>query len=243
MRGKGECLAGGPSRLILIADAGDECIWKDRSGLFAWALASLLLLFLQGGCTLAWHVSSPEIQSRTPTHFPSENVVAYRLTYRTSELLEFMYEKDVTRFRKNIEAAIERAGFRMGDKTVATKVLDVRVRQNPRKGGTPQNFVKGLTLGLIPTWTTHEGTFEFALELCEQNRTLARARYLLSTKEFNWILVLPVSWINTFRWDEVYESLGEAVESLLGQRTMEPTQEELAGINPSLCPIPVGVVS
>jgi len=208
-----------------------------------WALASLLLLFLQGGCTLAWHVSSPEIQSRTPAHIPSDNVVTYRLTYRASELLEFVYEKDVAKFRKNIEAAIERAGFRASDESVATKILDIHVRQNPRKGGTPQDFVKGLTLGVIPTWTTHEGTFEFDLGLCEQNRTLARARYLLSTKEFNWILVLPVSWINMFRWDEVYEFLGEAVESLLGQRTMESIQEELADINPSLCPIPVGVVS
>jgi hypothetical protein len=155
-------------------------------------------------------------------------VVAYRLTYRASELLEFVYERDGTKFRKNIEAAIDRAGFRVGDESVATKVLNIQVRQSPREGGTPQDLVNGLTLGVIPTWRTHEGTFEFALWLCEENRTSARARYLLSTKEFHWVLVLPLSWINLFRWDEVYELLGEAVESLLGQRTMEPIQEEFA---------------
>ncbi|MEX5220172.1 MAG: hypothetical protein NW701_20325 [Nitrospira sp.] len=189
------------------------------------ALASLLFLF-QGGCTLVWHVSSPGIQANAAAHLPADNGVAYRLAYRASELLEFASEKDVSKFRKNIEAAIQRAGFHVIDERAAGKVLDIHVRQNLPSGGTPQEFVKRLTFGLIPTWTTHEGTFEFAMRLCEKNRMLARARYILSTREFTWILVLPLSWINLFRWDEAYELLGEAVESLLVEGMMKPIQEE-----------------
>lgn len=191
-----------------------------------WAFTSVMLLFIHGGCTLVWHVSSPDIQSSTSAHFPSDNAVAYRLTYRASELLEFASERDVAKFRKNIEAAVERAGFRAVDEGAARTILDIRVRQNPRRGGTPQDLVKGLTLGVIPTWTTHEGTFEFALRLCEKDRMSAQAQYRIDTKEFNWILVLPMSWINLFRWDEIYEFLGEAVVALLVDGTINPTQED-----------------
>ena len=123
-------------------------------------------------------------------------------------------------------AAVERAGFRAVDESAAKTILDIRVRQNPRRGGTPQDLVKGLTLGIIPTWTTHEGTFEFALRLCEMDRMSAQAQYRIDTKEFNWILVLPMSWINLFRWDEIYEFLGEAVVALLVDGTINPTQED-----------------
>ncbi|MGD9727936.1 MAG: hypothetical protein AB7G68_19180 [Nitrospiraceae bacterium] len=196
------------------------------------ALVSLLLL-CQGGCTLVWHVSSPDIQPNAAAHLPADNRVAYRLAYRASELLEFASEKDASKFRKNIEAAIQRAGFHVIDERAAGKVLDIHVRQNLPSGGTPQEFVKRLTLGVIPTWTTHEGTFEFAMRLCEKNRPLARARYLISRREFTWILVLPLSWINLFRWDEVYELLGEAVESVLVEGTMRPGQEKFSCMDKS----------
>jgi hypothetical protein len=192
-----------------------------------------LLFLFQGGCTLVWHVSSPDIQSNTVVHLPPDNEVAYRLAYRASELLEFAYENDVPKFRKNIQAAIQRAGFRVVDESAARKILDIHVQQNLPRGGALQEFVKRFTLGGIPTWTTHEGTFEFAIRFCEENRTLARARYLLSTKEFNWILVLPLSWTNLFRWDEVYELLGEAVGSVLVEGTMKPTQEEVPCVDKS----------
>jgi hypothetical protein len=152
--------------------------------------------------------------------------VAYRLTYRASELLEFASEKDVVKFRQHIEAAIERVRSRAVAEDAARTILDIRVRQNPRRGGTSQDLVKGLTLSVIPTWTTHEGTFEFALRLCEKDRMSAQAQYRIDTREFNWILVLPVSWINLFRWDEVYEFLGEAVAALLVDGTINATKED-----------------
>ena len=93
-----------------------------------------------------------------------------------------------------------------------------KYRRVSREGPGPE-WITGLTLGAIPTWVTEEGTYEFVLGLCDKDRELARQSYLVNTKTFNWILVLPVFWINAFLWNDTYNFLEQAVEVLLAEAT------------------------
>jgi hypothetical protein len=186
-----------------------------------WTVALLLLvLFCSGGCTIVWHTTSPEISLRTADHQGADNVnvLAYRLTYRAPHLAEFVYKKGDVKFRKSIENAIERAGFHLASEDGARNVLDVQVWESQPRGAGLE-WVTGLTLGAIPTWATEEGTYEFVLGLCDKDRELARQSYLVNTKTFNWILVLPVFWINAFLWNDTYNFLEQAVEVLLAEAT------------------------
>ncbi len=194
----------------------------DRS---PWTLALLVLLFVPVGCTIVWHTTSPEISSPTRDHPSNDRLLAYRLTYRAPHLAEFVYKNASLKFRKSIESAIERAGLRLASEDGAKILLDVQVSESQPRGAGVE-WVTGLTLGAIPTWTTREGTFEFVLVVCETDRVLASHQYLVNTKTFNWILVLPVFWINAFTWNDKYNFLGQAVEALLTEGTLTPIQAD-----------------
>lgn len=192
-----------------------------------WTLALLSLVLVFGGCTIVWHTTSPEILLKTADHQRDENVLAYRLTYYSSHLRQDVYEKAEAKFRMSIETAVERAGFHLEPEDSARRLLVVQIRERLPTGAAPHEFLSGLTLGVIPTWTTREGTFEFVLGVCEKDRGIARHQYLVNTKTFNWILVLPVIWINFFTWNDVCNFLEQAIEALLSEEAMTAVQADL----------------
>jgi hypothetical protein len=181
----------------------------------------LLVLVYDEGCTIIWHSISPEISSHTRYQPSTDRLLAYRLTYRAPHLAEFVHKKTNLKFRKSIESTIERAGFHIANEDDAKILLDVQVSESQPRGAGVE-WVTGLTLGAIPTWVTEEGTYEFVLGLCDTDRVFERERYLINTKTFNWILVLPVFWINVFTWNDKYNFLGHAVEALLTEGTLTP---------------------
>lgn len=183
----------------------------------------VLVLLYDQGCTIVWHTTSPEIPSLTTDHQNNARLLAYRLTYRAPHLAEFVYKEADSKFRKNIESAIERAGFHLASEDGARILLDVQVSESQPRGAGLE-WVTGLTLGAIPTWATNEGMYEFVLGLCAPDRALLRERYLVNTKTFNWILVLPVFWINVFTWNDEYNFLGKAIDALFTKETMTPVQ-------------------
>lgn len=185
----------------------------------------VLVLLSDQGCTIVWHATSPEIPSRATDHQNNDRLLEYRLTYRAPHLAEFVYKKADSKFRRNIESAIARAGFHLANEDHAKILLDVQVSESQPRGAGVE-WVTGLTLGAIPTWVTEEGTYEFVLGLCGADRGLLTERYLVNTKTFNWILVLPVFWINVFTWNDKYNLLGNAIESLLAKETMTSVQAD-----------------
>lgn len=185
----------------------------------------LLVLLYDQGCTIIWHTTSPEIPARTTHHQKNDRLLAYRLTYRAPHLAEFVYKWAHSKLSKSIESSIERAGFQLTTEDGAGILLDVQVSETQPRGAGPE-WVTGLTLGAIPTWVTEEGTDEFVLGLCVADQMLQRERYLVNTKTFNWILVLPVFWINVFTWNDKYSFLGKAIDALLAKETMTPIQAD-----------------
>lgn len=155
--------------------------------------------------------------------------MTYRLIYDAPHLSEFVYQTGKSKFRDNMQAAVERAGFRLVDEGLSDKVLHVYVRESPPGGAAAHEFLTGLSLGIIPTWGTREGMYEFDLRLCRKDSALAQSRYLIHTKTFNWILVIPVLWINLFTWNDTPQLLGAAVESFLLENGDEKKTQDQFG--------------
>lgn len=76
----------------------------------------------------------------------------------------------------------------------------------------PQEWLTGLSLGLIPSWGTRPAEVRFSFS--QESRTAA---YVVDHKTVNHLVLFPVFWITIFLTDE-----GKAFENALADFTLDP---------------------
>jgi len=90
--------------------------------------------------------------------------------------------------------------------------LKIEVVISPFLSALPQEWLSGLSLGLIPSWGTKEGEFRFSFEDAKSNETRT---YYVDKPLFNHVIVVPVFWLGFFFPDpaELYgRALSDFVE-------------------------------
>jgi len=82
--------------------------------------------------------------------------------------------------------------------------LLIHVNISQARGGTPQEFLSGLTLGIIPAWLTHEREYTYTFT---NNLTRNENSYYIDQKASYHLILLPIFWVNFFTADElnIYE--------------------------------------
>jgi hypothetical protein len=83
--------------------------------------------------------------------------------------------------------------------TSAEADLVIKVERFFHKRPFPQEWLTGLSLGIIPSWVTLPKKFVYIIE---NKRTNRRKLYRVDEEIFNHIIVLPLFWINFFTWND-----------------------------------------
>lgn len=90
----------------------------------------------------------------------------------------------------------------------------IRVVRFKNISALPQEWLTGLSFGLIPSWGTREKVFEYSFNEVSKNRL---HDYYIDEHTYNHILLFPIFWINFISIDEhrIYkETLANFIESV-----------------------------
>src|SRR5256885_3429976 len=77
--------------------------------------------------------------------------------------------------------------------------LQVRVEHLAYISALPQEWLTGLSFGLIPSWGTRTSEYNYSFN----NKSSGKSHsYTVDTKSYNHLILFPVFWINVFTLDE-----------------------------------------
>ncbi len=83
-----------------------------------------------------------------------------------------------------------------------TPDLKITVNYAGYTGTPPQEWLTGLSFGIIPSWSTESNAFTYLFECNSVNNAGA---YNVDIKSYNHLALLPVSWVMFFTLDEIDE--------------------------------------
>jgi hypothetical protein len=176
--------------------------------------AGALVIFITSGCSIERYTMSPKIEATTVQRLVSQESVSYQFVYYTY-LNEQARKRHEAHLRSLIASAIQKAGYRVGD-TERGKSLHVSMARLPYRTS-PQDWITGLTFGAIPTSTTRKGIVQIELSLYNDSKLTAHKVYCVDSHTFNWILMVPVIWLNGFTYNQPDRYLEKTIVSLLAQ--------------------------
>ncbi len=169
-------------------------------------LIILSALVLQG-CTIAYYDLKNELD-RAPT---SKAIcdVKYSINVTTNHYANFLgFRED-----KEVRLQAERDKYVADTRDVlnnkgckATNVekedeatLEVRIVRVVDYHARPQQWLTGLSLGLIPSWATMKSEYTYFFK---EKSTGKSHTYTVDLKTYNHLILFPVYWINLFTLDE-----------------------------------------
>lgn len=76
----------------------------------------------------------------------------------------------------------------------------IRIAISYQIGESPQAWLTGLSFGLIPSWGTSPGVFEYTFE---NMSTKQGHTYFIDRKDYSGILFFPIFWVNFITLDEI----------------------------------------
>lgn len=141
-----------------------------------------------GGVTYYVSVDGQPIQrTRTPKLSP-ERIEAMRVRYCKSAQEVFDREKILAMCTTNKEEA----------------TFLVNIKAKPFCSALPQEYLTGLSLGLIPSWGTRYDEYAYTFEWVGKKKA---HNYYVNSKSYNHLILFPIFWIDFFTCDEsrVYE--------------------------------------
>ena len=76
--------------------------------------------------------------------------------------------------------------------------LAIQVVNNGSGGACPQDFLTGLSLGLIPSWCTRERRFSFQFQLYENDRLCGSNDFSVNETMYGHLLLIPIGLFQEF---------------------------------------------
>lgn len=186
------------------------------------AAALLSALSLQA-CTLARYQIRDPLPT-TPQPAPSACEVRYSLTlyevYRTNTagalvIVDKRLEDDRAKYVRATNEALHEAGCAGTLEISASQEVDLQVaiHAQPNISAAPQEWLTGLSGGLIPSWATAPSQYQFHFTDARGSHS-----YAIDEKRVSHLVLAPVCWI-TFRTADPYRIYKAAVRNFLARRT------------------------
>lgn len=172
---------------------------------FQSTLLVLAALFL-GGCTIVSYNLQDELPNtkniascdiaftlnlQSASHTNSYGSRAHNVERR--EALKEKYIKSTSSTLKDLGCNARHAA------NGAESNLNIRVTRRLQSSALPQEWLTGLSFGLIPSWGTKPDQFRFSFTDRDNDRTYA---YRVDEKVYNHIFMFPVFWMSFFTADE-----------------------------------------
>lgn len=80
----------------------------------------------------------------------------------------------------------------------------IAVKATPFRSALPQEYLTGLSFGLIPSWGTRYDEYSYTFEKTGEKKAHS---YYVNAKSYNHLILFPIFWVDFFTCDEsrVYE--------------------------------------
>jgi hypothetical protein len=191
-----------------------------RRGYFAAVLLSALSI---QACTLA-RLQIRDPLPTTPQPAPSACEVRYSLSlyevYRTNTagthvIVDKRLEDDRAKYVRATNEALHEAGCAGTLEISPSQEVDLQVaiHAQPNLSAAPQEWLTGLSGGLIPSWATVESQYQFRF-----TDTRGSHSYAIDEKRLSHLVLAPVCWM-TFKTADPYRIYKAAVRNFLARRT------------------------
>lgn len=165
------------------------------------------------GCTS--YVSKPPISSNSvaatqqPIHSFSYEIDS---PLKNSRLAENAYEAT----KRIIPKAKESSSSALASSYPA---LQIKITERPFGGACSQEYLTGLSLGLIPSWCTRHGLYTYAFKLNNQHGLCRQKTYSINSTSAGHILLLPAAFMDTGQQPlDIYQA---ALKDFLSQDVCE----------------------
>jgi len=186
----------------------------------AFAVATAVALTALQGCTIGYYDLHGELQTALTSKAPCD--IKYFIALESSSYTNTFGEKEAA--QKHL--AEEKAHYVTATQDLLTKrackaalaeteneaTLGVSVQHQAFLSALPQEWLTGLSFGLIPSWGTRRSTYIYTFKDKPTGRSHS---YSVDSKSFNHLILFPVFWISFFTMDEsrVYkEALANFIE-------------------------------
>ena len=172
----------------------------------------MIVCLLLQGCTVAHYKLNNQLSRPSPCDNKGE-VAVYHISLAAKPV---QYTRDanytpeqIQQMQSKYAASTQKVFFERGisateteDKESAT--FRIYIQANPLYSALPQEFLTGLSLGIIPSWGTREKEFSYSFMKVKDN---ASHTYTVDQKSYNHLICFPVFWTMFFTLDEsrVYE--------------------------------------
>jgi tetratricopeptide (TPR) repeat protein len=182
-------------------------------------------LMLQS-CTIAHFSVENMLNNPLPEHKQSSKVSYYvsvdgQMLQRTRTHPKYdpqRLEEMRTRYCKSTQEAFDREGLIATcttNKENASFIVDIKA--TPFRSALPQEYLTGLSFGLIPSWGTRYDEYRYTFEEIGVKKAHS---YYINTKSYNHLFLFPIFWIDFITMDEsrvfrktLHNYLTHAVES------------------------------
>ena len=155
----------------------------------------LILAALLTGCTVAWHDLRMESKSSSGWQCPKTLGLTLNSGHTThifgtkEEKPTLVKEKEL-RYRHLAEQILQRRGCGLKD-SANGGALNIEIVELQQLSALPQEWLTGLSLGLIPSWGTRRAEIQF--KFSQDQRV---AVYSVDDKRINHLVLFPIFWIS-----------------------------------------------
>lgn len=182
-------------------------------------LAIVCLSIMLQGCTISYYELRNEIAPKAYSEKVSSCDFDYSFTmddYRRFRTIGNQPNPRAAEALDNYIMATQAVLLQKGCK--ANKIEDkdkaefkIDVLRAPQLSALPQEWLTGLTFGVIPSWGTRYGEYEYTFEnaLVKKNH-----KFFVDRPAFNHIIVFPVFWLS-FLWPDEIELYKKALTNFL----------------------------
>lgn len=171
-------------------------------------LAMVLLTVILQGCTVTYYELRNEIAPKTFSE--KTNSCDFNYSFTMDDYRKFRTignqpnpraTEDLDKYIKATQAVFTQKGCKANnveDKDKAEFKIDVL--RAPQLSALPQEWLTGLSFGVIPSWGTRYGEYKYTFEniLLKKNHT-----FFVDRPAFNHIILFPVFWLSFLQPDEI----------------------------------------
>jgi hypothetical protein len=169
-------------------------------------------LFPMHGCTIATYELRDELkasdrQASCDITFSFElESSSHTNTYGTNQHVdEALKELKIDYINSTIEALNKLDCSAKYSEDADRSILSIYVKRQVQLSALPQEWLTGLSFGLIPSWGTRYSQFIFTFDNKQSEKTFT---YEVDQNSYNHLILFPVFWVTFFTADEqgVYRS-------------------------------------
>ncbi|MCG3115666.1 MAG: hypothetical protein LLH30_08320 [Candidatus Manganitrophus sp. SA1] len=173
-------------------------------------LIAIIFSLLLQGCSIAYYQIRNELSS-PPSAEKKEKPcnISYFISvqadpkpaYNKQRYDEERLEKEKNAYIQATQRTLTKEGCIANSVEVKEEAqLRINILISPILEALPQEFITGLSFGIIPTRGTRPSEYVFTLEDVTNKREHS---YIIDNQSYNHLFFLPVFWVNLFTLDEI----------------------------------------